>query len=214
MTNFKRKLAVTVAAAGFVFAATAAQAIPSISIVWQNTGSATIGTPTVTASSVINADIVLTGDSSGVAVNGVFISILFDTTELLAIGGQELSTVKLPGMANTMSPIGAGTTVDNVNGVILGFDQATLDAGLGTAVSRTLGSVRFHVIGAVGDGQDDVIGAVLPNGVDAITAVGNSVPIEGAFVGASVTATPEPTTALLVIAGLAGLGYAGRRSLR
>jgi hypothetical protein len=37
------------------------------------------------------------------------------------------------------------------------------------------------------------------------------------FNGASVTGpiqTPEPTTAILVLTGLAGLGYAGRRSLR
>jgi hypothetical protein len=51
-------------------------------------------------------------------------------------------------------------------------------------------------------------------GVDGITlAVTPPQTTDANFTGASVTGVPEPTTALLVAAGLVGLGYAGRRSI-
>ena len=56
----------------------------------------------------------------------------------------------------------------------------------------------------------DAIASLQNAGVDEIST--SSGPGTAIFNGAAVT--PEPTTALLVIAGLAGLGYAGRRSLR
>ncbi len=217
MTKKMRTFAVTVAAAGLVLAAGAAQALPSISIIWQANGTATIGTPTITGSSTIVADIVLSTDPAGaLAVNGVFLTIEFDTTELQALSAKELTTVNLPGMGNQFAPITAGTVIDNGLGFVLGFDQATLATGLIGTQTRTLGSVTFHVVSSVLPATDvDVIASLQNIGVDGITLkVTPSQTTDGNFNGASVTGVPEPTTALLVIAGLAGLGYAGRRSLR
>jgi hypothetical protein len=76
--------------------------------------------------------------------------------------------------------------------------------------------VTFHVVSSVLPSTDiDVIASLQNTGVDGITLkVTPSQTTDGNFTGASVTGVPEPTTALLVIAGLAGLGYAGRRSFR
>ena len=86
MTKMKRTIAVMVAAAGLVLSASAASALPSISLVWQDTGSPTIGTgttPSVAPSSLITANVVVTGDSSGITLTAVFISFLFDAATLL-----------------------------------------------------------------------------------------------------------------------------------
>jgi len=189
-----------------VVAAGAAEALPAISILWRESGS-TLTSATKHATAL--ADVVLTGDSSGVAVLGVFVSIEFDTGELVALGGVEAAAVKLPGMANVMTPLAFGTTVDNVNGLILNFDQATLDAGLSSAVSVTLGSIRFQRNGiTLDDNGIDVIASLQNVGVDAIET--DAGPGSAIFNGASVS--PEPTTAVLVIVGLAFSGYASRRS--
>jgi len=75
-----RILALVAVVAGGVLLSTNAQALPSISIIWQANGTATIGTPTITGSSTIVADIVLSTDPAGaLAVNGVFLTIEFDT---------------------------------------------------------------------------------------------------------------------------------------
>ena len=197
-----------VAAAALVLAASSAQALPSISIIWRDTGTATIGTPTVSASSIVIADVVIHSDAN--FTNGVFISIEFDVTELQAIGAAELASVNLPGMNNFYVPVVPGVTlVDNTNGIIEGFDQHTLGTGLGVAsVFKTLGSVRFHVVTVLGDPPEDVI-ASLQGALDAIFF--STGPGSANFVGAFL---PEPTTAILLIGGIAGLGYASRRSLR
>jgi len=185
------------------FAVTApsnAKAVTSIDMIWRATGTAGISTslvPSYAVSGTVLVDIVLHADS--VAINGVFISIEFDAFELQALGAREIPVIKLPGMANIFSPIVQGTQVDNVNGLIAGFDQATLGAGVANA-SRTLGSIRFHVRSTVPDGRDDidVIGTLQNNGIDAIvtpTGLGTAV-FNGAF-------TPEPSTGLLVAVGAA-----------
>ena len=71
-----------------------------------------------------------------------------------------------------------------------------------------------------------MIASVQNPGIDALTGAGGTVICETGvtsanctFVGASITGPvappppplPEPTTALLLIAGIAGLGYVGRR---
>ena len=205
--------ALVVAIAGSMLLASGAQAIPSVNLVWRTPGGpvSTIDTSTLAApSSNVVADIVLISDDP--AVNGVFISIEFDNVGLEVLGSTELAVVKLPGMANTMSPLGLGTALNQAAGLVTNFDQATLSAvACGLGCNRTLGSVRFHV--NAGAGGSGAIASLQNTGVDAITAVGSSVPVAANFNGVSITPTPEPTTALLVLAGIAGLGYAGRRTM-
>ncbi|MEE2662582.1 MAG: PEP-CTERM sorting domain-containing protein [Myxococcota bacterium] len=195
----------------FLLASSAAQALPSISIIWRGVG-ATLVSPAGTSNHI--ADIVLTSDV--VTIGGVFISIEFDAAELQAVNATELAVVNLPGMGNEFAPVSVGTVIDNGAGLIIEFDEATLSTGLVGGVTRTLGSVTFHVVAGANDNTDiDVIASLQNPGIDAITIAGGGT-TNGTFVGASVTGpvVPEPTTALLVIAGLAGLGYAGRRGLR
>jgi len=218
MSRTKRISAAVVSAAALLFMSTAASALPSVDMIWRNPANPTganagtvLSTPTIGASSTVVADIVLRGDGT-IATTGVFVTIAFDNTELFAIGGLELTTVNLPGMGNTMAPVGAGVTVNQAAGQITNFDQGTNTAGLVTG-SRTLGSVRFHVIAVSGTGEDDVIANLSNTGTDTISTPGGDTTAN--FGGASLNGpVPEPTTAILVIAGLAGLGYAGRRNLR
>ncbi len=201
-----RILALVAVVAGGVLLSTNAQALPSLSIIWQANGTATIGTPTITGSSTIVADIVLSTDPADpLAVNGVFLTIEFDTTELQALSAKELSAVNLPGMGNQFAPITAGTETDNDLGFILSFDQATLATGLIGPETRTLGSVTFRVVntGPTGDETDiDVIASVQNMGVDGITLkVTPSQTTTGNFIGAAVV--PEPAAAVL---GMVALG--------
>jgi len=210
-----KRISVAVAfAAALLFSSTAAYAVPSVDIIWRSTSSNVISTPTISASDIVVADIVLSNDGAP-AVNGVFISIAFDNTELFGIGAAELASVNLPGMGNTMAPVGVGVNVDNANGVFTNFDEATTTAGL-TSGTRTLGSVKFHVIAASGVGEADVQANINNTGTDSIGTT-NGLSDDTTFGAASLNGppvVPEPTTAILVIAGLAGLGYAGRRNLR
>ena len=207
---YTRTLALVAAA---VLVASSAQALPTIALKWRTSGTATVASPA--ASSVQIADIVITTVSQ--TVNGIFVSIEFDQVELQATGAKELAAVSLPGMGNEFSPIFVGTTISNTVGLVTLFDEATLATGLAGGNVRTLGSVTFHVVGAANDATDiDVIASVQNTGIDAITSPPDVV-IGANFVGASVTGptpppVPEPTTALLLIAGVAGLSYVGRRS--
>ena len=203
--------AVLAAVTGSVLLATSALALPSIAMIWRDPGTglpgfgATIGTPSVSASSIVIADVVITNDIANPVI-GVFISIEFDAGELQAIGATELALVRLGGK-NIFTPISLGVIlIDNTNGIIEGFDQATLNFGCCLG-SETLGSVRFHVRAATGSpGENDVIGS-LQGRVDAIGTP--SGPGSANFVGATVL--PEPTTAALLSGGIAGLVYAGRK---
>jgi hypothetical protein len=68
--------------------------------------------------------------------------------------------------------------------------------------------VRFHVVNPSGSpGEDDVIVTLQNGGIDGLFGPGGA-SIVG-FVGADVV--PEPTSAALVLIGLAGLFYASRR---
>lgn len=195
--------------------ASTAHALPSIQIIWQDTQTPTLAaSPSATAV----ADIVLRGEEP-LVISGIFVSIEFDASELQAVGGRELFAVNLPGMGNVFVPVGIGVTLDNVAGVVTNFDQATLEGGLATTDSRTLGSVRFHVLNPTGGtGEADVIVSLKNVGIDAIVLDGDAIEAGPgramliAFDGADVIlAAPEPATGLLLLCGVAGLGYAGRR---
>jgi hypothetical protein len=220
MRETKRTCVAVLAASAILLMGTAASALPTINMIWRAPGvGANIGTATggIGPSSTIFADIVLVADGVN-TVTGVFISIAFDPTELFALGAQELNPVSLPGMGNQFSPISTGVFITETSpgvqaGTITNFDQQTTATGITTG-TRTLGSVKFHVIAATGTGEDDVIANLSNVGTDTIsTPTGD---ITANFNGASVNGpvVPEPTTAILVIAGLAGLGYAGRRNFR
>ena len=204
---YKRILALVAAA---VLVASSAQAAPSVEMVWRGVG-ATLVSPA--ASTTATADIVLMATTE--TVQGVFISIEFDATELQVVGAAEFAGINLPSMGNEFSPIFFGTTTDNEAGLVTLFDEVTLATGLVAGNMVTLGSVTFHVVAATGAPSDiDVIASVQNPGIDSLS-LGNTVycqstnPTGCDFVGARVT--PEPTTALLLIAGIAGLGYVGRR---
>jgi hypothetical protein len=207
MIKTKQIFVLTVAAAGLVLASSAAQATPTLSIIWQSTGTATLVSPT--ASATIVADIVIATNT--LTVRGIFISIEFDVSELQAISASELQVVNLPGFGREFRPLASGTSIDNTNGLVENFDQQTLSSGMFGGQTRTLGSVTFHVVGAANSSGDiDVIVSLQNAGIDDLNGPSGS--FGGVFVGASVV--PEPTSAILAMAGIAGLGYASRRSLR
>jgi len=217
MTKLKRTAAFVVAVVGLTLAAGSASALSSVNIIWKSSGTDTVSP---TAGDVETALIVLQGDATE-GIGGVFVTILFDTAELDVASVLEHSgKASKVGMGNQFAPLNAGTTIDESGGQILGFDSA---AGLSTgclSCTITLGSVVFNVTApADNDGPNDVRLAVLGNGIDAIvSAVGGSgggATTTAAFGDAEIAgAVPEPTTALLVVGGLLGLGYAGRRSVR
>ena len=194
----------------FLLAAGSAQAIPTVAIVWRAPQhAATIGTPSVSASATVTADVVLRGDSSGPSIIGVFVSIEYDTAELTALNVTELASVNLPGMGNSMSPVLSGTG-ELVPGIITNFEEATLTTGLATDESRTLGSVVFHIVAATGDASDvDVIASLQNAGTDTISGAGGAT-LGADFVGASVV--PEPASAAL--GGAALLTLLGLKRLR
>lgn len=226
MNKMKRTFALVAAAAGITLAAGSAQAVSSIDFVWNSTSTTTAGslsTP-LAASAFITGSIVLTGDGN-TSVPGPWLIVFtmnFDTVELDFAGAKENVTAPLAsGMANltnTLSPITAGVNVDEANGIINQLDWSgnfSFPGGCQTCVV-TLGTVKFHVV--QGNGPQDPL-------VDRDITMGLFTPgLDGTFAqsGAAVTVNfgdaaavvPEPTTALLVIGGLLGLGYAGRRSAR
>lgn len=189
-----------------------ASAIPTIDLIWRANGLPEIGTPTIVAGQEIIADVVLTGDSSGVSTTGVFVSFDYDDTELTAIGAVEETSVNLPGMANSFAPLSLGTAIDAGNSLILNFDQATLSTGLNVAQAVTLGSVRVRAdnpMGEAGDDDIDLVAGIFNQGVDTIsTSAGDGTAI---FNGAEVL--PEPGAGTLAAVALATLlGLRRRRS--
>ena len=152
-----RNLALVAVVTGSVLAASSASALSAIDMIWRNNGSATISTPTASASATITADVVITSDTVGVI--GVFVSFVYDTTELTFLSGGETASVKIS-MGNSFTPLAQGV-FENTAGFITNFDQATLSTGMvGGEGARTLGSLIFHVVNPVGDGEDDLIAAI------------------------------------------------------
>ena len=224
MKKTKRISVAVASAAALLFMSTAASALPTVNMLWRqppgNSPTAAgagviLQTPTIGVGSTVIADIVLTADGSPGIVTGVFVSIAFDATELTGVGGRELASVNLPGMGNTFAPVGVGVSGGGTSGLFTNFDTGTLATGLTTG-TRTLGSVKFTVTAITADSDPDVIANLDNAGTDTIaTNVGSSgATFGGAYIGDNSPVVPEPTTALLLGAGLLGLGFAGRRNLR
>lgn len=217
MSKMKRTIAVMLAAGGLVLGAGTASALDSVYLIWRATGTPSIGPTGIGPSSILLVDVVLDADSAG--VSGIGVSFAFDPLELQAIGLAEISPLNAPGMGNGFSPLAPGPSlIDNVNGLIAGFDQADLTGSglIGAGGPLTLGSVRFHLVKSGDQGQVHSVEPGFFTGSDGIVDSVGFEKAAPAFEGAQVIGppVPEPTTALLVVAGLAGLGYAGRRSLR
>jgi hypothetical protein len=224
MEMMTRTLKSIAAAAVLLLVASTAQAGAVISLIWRINGTDTIdpmvdmvgGLPFLGGTGYV-LDVVLSTD---VDVTGVFISFNFDTDgenelNFISAGPIELGTAKV-GMGNSYAPLSQGfaSVVESggSGGALEGFDQATLNTGLSSG-SLTLGSMVFSANTGTAD-TDDIIGVILSNGIDAMLgAAGANINGSTTFLGATVTGVPEPTTALLVVLGLAGLGLAGRRSI-
>ncbi len=216
----KTRLRAFVAAViGGALFSTSAQAIPSLEVIWRSSGTPTLSTLSVTASGIVIADLVLHNDlaaDGSEPVIGVFVTIEFDADELQAISMMELREVRLVGFRNSFRPLSPGpSSIDNVGGSVFGFEQQTLTFGCCRG-AETLGSVTFHVVPAAGprgnSADIDVIASLANQGVDAIVirTGPDSVGLGSAhFTGASLT--PEPTSALLLAAGLVALGCSERR---
>jgi hypothetical protein len=202
-----------------------AQAVSSIALIWGGESSSTVTVSSVT-DTTITGNVVLTADSAG--IKGLSLSFLFDAdlrNELdwvggLPAGGKEFAAVKC-GTGCSFSPVLPGYTVDtiestNSNAGLLGnFDQVTTGGSL-VGKTRTLGTVVFttNALNVVDDGIDVEI-VFLNNGIDgAVDTNGTVVAVSlgGGTVNSGVV--PEPTTALLMVAGVLGLGLAGRRVAR
>ena len=213
MVAMKRTLGIAVGVLFLALSAGSASALSSVNLIWKSSGTDTLSSAEFSGILFI----VLQGDSPE-GIGGVFVTILFDTAELDFGHVHERSGASAKvGMGNQFAPLSAGVTVDEVTGTILGFDSASIATGcIGCTI--TLGSVLFWVTAppADNDGPNDVRLAVLPNGIDAIVSAAG-----GSSGGALTTASfgnaeilPEPTTGLLIVGGLLGLGYSGRRSAR
>ena len=155
---------------------------------------------------IVVVDVIATGDAAGLI--GVGVTIFYD--EATFISGGEFTSVNLPGMGNSFTPLSLG--VVDAGDRLNGFDQATLATGC-ISCTVTLGSFKF----AVGPGsgplaETDIIAAVVPGTADDIIA-GNGGVVSGSTLFSGVTIVPEPMTAILLVVGVAGLGFAGRRSV-
>lgn len=235
MTRAVRRSLVAVLASALALAASPAAATPTFSILWQDTGTSSIAVST-TVSQVIVADIVLelgAGDSlslvSGALAydedfadeldfltfrehrvdvgGGAFAGPINPGPNLFSIPSASVfppieSTATSAGLADGFEIVGPGTP-----GLVSGPILLTI----GTAVFRTNPS------NVATDGVD--LRFTIPvNGLDGYVwpdgeLCNDATPCPFTFMGASVNA-PEPTTATLLVAGLALGAWAGRGRTR
>ena len=208
-TSIRSNFVASVAAlAASVLVAGSAQAISAVDVVWRGTSSSTVVSPA--PSGVITASFILRGDSVGVYAIGF--SIQYDTIEGDATALKEnAGAASKVGMGNQFTPLVPGGTIDDANGIVIGFESSGPISNTVGCVSCTitLGSVTFHVTAAANGNTDrDVRPGFFNTGVDgAIRGNGTAVPIQ--FGDAAIV--PEPLTAAFGIAALGALGWMASR---
>lgn len=121
-----------------------------------------------------------------------------------ASGGTVVALDYASSKVGTVTPVSVATTPSNGAG-----PNPYPALPLPTPTSEYLGTLVFHVIG-VGDGLGE-IGLLIDPQVGGIVQLGGGVNPPVALHGGVSVLTPEPTTAVLIGLGLAGLGVAGRR---
>jgi hypothetical protein len=213
-------------AAAVLLVAGQAQAVSSINLIWGGVGSSTVTVSSVSDTSIVG-NVVVTADAQG--IKGLGVSFVFDAdlgNELNWTGaGKELSVVKC-GSGCTFSPADQGfpnTMIESDSttvGMVGTFDQVTTNVIGLVGKTRTMGTIVFstNALNVVDDGIDVQI-TVLGNGIDdVVDSSGNVITGIVSFGGGTVNSgrppVPEPSTALLMVAGVLGLGLAGRRVAR
>jgi len=207
-----------------------AQAIPTFSLVWQETGTSIIAVSTTTSQRIV-ADLVFELEAGDTAIffSGSF---LFDedlADELDFVSFRERIFIELlPGV--NYGPLGFGPLPNRppvesslaVGGLVSSFDFVP-QAGFSTVpvltgpLTLTLGTIAFQTNATriANDGIDARFD-FLANGLDGYQfgdfafCPSASTPCPVNFLGASVNA-PEPTTATLLVAGLALGAFAESR---
>jgi MYXO-CTERM domain-containing protein len=193
------------AAIALLAIASTASATPVVQVVWQETGTSSA---MVAAGTPLTADIMITPDTPGISSYGV--SLKFDDDLTLASAPPACCELKLP--SGFQFNVSSNVTV-NVNpsggGEVLTFNAATLANGP-TNGTFLAGVVHFVASNPRNNGIDVMPGFFNTGIDDMFDNAGKEADPE--FIGASVS-MPEPTTALLLLPGLAGLAALRRRKL-
>jgi len=173
----------------------------TVQVVWQETGTSSVA---AAAGTPLTAEILITPDAAGISSYGV--SIQFDTNDLMLAATAPERELPPGFQSNLFTPFPTIT-----GNQISTFDAETLQNGP-TSGTFLAGLVHFVVTNPTNDGMDDVTAGFFKTGVDGMFDNAGSA-VSPQFSGATVVPVPEPTTALLLVPGLAGLAALRRRKL-
>jgi len=218
MTRALRRLGIAAITAMTLLGASPAQAISSIDFVWLDSGTPTLSTGLagIFPGSVHTGAIVLTGDDPSPFY--IAFSLLYDTFELDLLNARKYDVQIGPGPSIYPAAFysNGGFWVEEANGFIGAlnwhghpFNRSPCGAGC----VATLGTVKFRVAflsenPAIFD--RDIRLGLFNYHLDGVWD-GTSTSLPVAF---GTAAVPEPSEALLLIAGLGFLAYAGSRGSR
>lgn len=213
MSSVKRNLALIAAVAGLTFSAGSAQAASAIDFIWTSNSTPTIASPA--ASSTVTGALVLTGgDTPGPWL--IVFTVDYDTVELDFADALEFVTPQLEaGMANVgnvLSPITSGVAVNEGTGRINQLDWSgnfSFANGCIPGCVVTLGTIKFRVTAAAGDGMDrDIRLGEFSTGLDGtFNQAGGDVVVN--YNDAAVL--PEPLSGAFGVAALGALALLARR---